>query len=106
MYLVPGGVLSPSHRGVLSPSWGALSPREGVYLVPAGGYLVPGGCVYLAQGCVCLLQGGVSAPGGCTWLGVYLAWGVHLVPGGCTWPKGGVPGQVLPPPCGQNDTRL
>ena len=69
----------------------------GVYLVPAGGvYLVLGG----VPGPGGLLQGG-SGLGG-----VPGPEGLYLVQGGCTWSKGGVPGQVLPPPRGQNETRL
>ena len=51
--------------------------------------------------------GGVPGPGGCTWSGGRgCTWSRGGVPGprGCTWSLGdGVPGQVLPPPCGQTD---
>ena len=58
-----------------------------MYLPGLGGYLPGlGGCT-CPGGCTCLVRGGVPGSGGCTWSrGVYL-------PG----PRGGVPGQVLPP---------
>ena len=77
VYLVPGGV--PGPRGY-TWSWG-------VYIVPGG---VPG-------------VGGVPGPGRCTWS----QGGVPGPMGGCVpGPRGGVPGQVLSPPCEQNHTHL
>ena len=96
---------------------------QGVY--PSGGYLprgsdVPAQGVYLPRGCTC--------PGGVPAQGVYMPGGVHAhgvyLPTGCTWGvpahrvylgaptqgvylvPGGVPAEVLNPPCEQNDRQV
>ena len=55
---------------------------------------------------VYLVLGGVPGPGSVPGPRVYLPGDVYLVVGGgCFW-LGGVPAQVLPPPCGQNDRHV
>ena len=111
LYLAQEGVHGPM-GGLPGPSGGVPGSRGCTWL---RGCTWSGGCllwgVYLVQGGVPGL-GGVPGPGQCTWSGgctwpggvpspgvVSAPMGVS-VPGGCLL-LGGVPGQVLQPPCGQ-----